>query len=307
MGLLNLFITAATVLTVVGTVVLVRRLQHPQRKTIGFALANNLPGDPSELGLVFDEKQFRFTDGSTSLAWVVHGACPDAPIMIVSHGWNSFRHGGLVYLPLLAKFASRLVVYDLRGHGESTAPTCRVGITEAKDLLEIVDQLDDQEAPVVLFGKSMGAGVSIGAAAFANARSHQRIVAVIAEGAYRHFREPIAGQLRCRSLPSFPLSHLATAFMALRFGGLKHFDRAALAARLACPLLLLHGVADSVCPIASARQIASQASDGQLVEFPNAGHGNLVQVDELAYIEAIKAFMISIDPSWAASCDCPGS
>ena len=158
-------------------------------------------------------------------------------------------------------------------------------------------QLDDQETPVVLFGKSMGAGVSIEAAALANGRCRQRIAAVIAESVYRHFREPIAGQLRCRNLPSFPLSHLATAFLAARLGGLGHFDRAVLAARLACPLLVLHGAADPVCPITSARQIASQAPDGQIVEFPDGGHSNLALVDELAYIEAIETFMTSIIPS----------
>lgn len=293
MELLTLFAAAAVLLTVVGTVVLVRTVQHPRRKTFAFALANDLPGDPSQLGLTFTEKRFHFTDGSKTLGWMIDGACPAGPIMIISHGWNSCRHGALIRVPLLGVFASRLVAYDLRGHGESTASRCRMGTTEAEDLLEIIDQLEDQDTPVVLFGTSMGAGASIAAAAKAD-RRRRRIAAVIAEGPYRTFGEPIAGQMRRRRLPSFPLSQLATAIMAVSGGSLRHYDRAALAARLACPLLVLHGTGDPVCPIDSARHIASAASEGRMVEFPDAGHGNLAIFDEQAYIEAVETFMDSL-------------
>ena len=121
--------------------------------------------------------------------------------MILSHGWNSFRYGSLVRVGLLTPFVSQFVVYDLRGHGQSTATTSRLGTTEADDLLEIIDQLDDHDAPVVLFGTSMGAGTAIAAAATLRGRGGKRIAAVIAEGPYRHFREPIVGQLRCRRIP----------------------------------------------------------------------------------------------------------
>ncbi len=291
MGLLNLFAAAAGLLVLAGSAVVVGRLQNPQRKTYAFALAHGLPTDPADLGLVSTERTFRFADGSKTVGWVIEGAKASGPVVIISHGWNSCRYGSLVRVPLLMRFASRLVVYDLRGHGESTAPTSRLGTTEADDLLQLVDQLDDLQTPVVLFGSSMGAGTAIAAAAKGSAR----IAAVIAEGPYRYFREPIAGRLRCSQLPTFPLSHLATAFMAVRLGGLRRFDRAALAAGIPCPLLVLHGSADPVCRLDSARQIADAAPAGQLVVFPGAGHGNLAMFNESAYIDAMTTFMATLD------------
>lgn len=289
MGLLNLFAAAVGLLIFAGSVVLIRRLQRPQRKTYAFALANGLPTEPEELGLASIEQEFKFTDGSTTLGWIIEGADVSGPIIVICHGWNSCRYGSLVRVPLLARFASKLVAYDMRGHGESTAHTSRLGTTEADDLLQIIDQLDDCQTPVVLFGTSMGAGTAISAAATGS--DGGRIAGVIAEGPYRYFREPIAGQLRCRQVPAFPLSHLATAYMTMRLGGLRRFDRAALAANVTYPLLVLHGTADPVCRVDSARQIADAAPNGRLAEIAGAGHGNLAVFDERTYIEAIEAFM----------------
>jgi len=294
MGLINLFAVALGLLILGGLFVLVYRLQRPQRKTYAFALAHGLPEDPSQLGLGYSEKRFCFADGSSCPGWLIHGSCSTGPVMILSHGWNSCRYGSLVRVKLLEQFASQLVVYDLRGHGLSTASKSRLGTTEADELLEIIDQLEDQDTRIVLFGTSMGAGTAIAAASTAKDRQKKRIAAVIAEGPYRYFREPISGQLRCRKIPSFPLSELATALMAVRLGGLSRFDRAALAANLSCPLLVLHGTADPVCPIASARQIATSAPQGHIIEIEGAGHGNLADFDEPKYLEAIGLFMTSI-------------
>ncbi len=50
------------------------------------------------------------------------------------------------------------------------------------------------------------------------------------------------------------------------------FDRAELAARLDCPLLVIHGALDVVSPIEDGRDIASAAPQGRIFELPDAGH-----------------------------------
>ena len=287
MGLVNLFATAAALLIVLGTARVVYVLQHPKRKTYAYALATGLPGDPGELGLNYTEQTFRFADGSTTPGWIIEGANPHGATVVVTHGWNSSRHGSLLRVPTLAPHATRLVVYDMRGHGESSAPVCLMGTREADDLLAIITQLDGPDTPIVLYGSSMGAGVSIATAAKADPATAARIVAVIADGPYRHFHEPIAAQMRVQSLPPFPFARLAAAYLTLRLGGLAGFDRAILAAAVRCPLLVLHGSADPICNVESGRLIARAAPRGQLTEITGGGHGDLAAIDPDTYKGAL--------------------
>jgi len=292
-GPLILFTAAFAVLIAAVTAVLIYVLHHPQRKTYAYALANNLPTDPAQLGLTFTEQQFRLTDGSSTVGWVIQGANPSGPVMIISHGWSSGRYGSLTRVPKLMPLASRIVVYDLPGHGESQGSLCWMGITEAKDLLGIIDQLDITDRSVVLYGSSMGAGVSIVAGAHKTAPD-RGIAAVIVEGPYRRFHEPIIGQLRSYRLPPYPIIWLATFYMAIRTKGLAGFDRALHAARLKCPLLVMHGVKDPICRLESAKQIADAARQSRLIVFEDGRHEDLAMVDPKRYFQAIADFLGTI-------------
>ena len=79
--------------------------------------------------------------------------------MLITHGWGAGRFNALARVPLVAKHARRLVVYDMRGHGESTAKTCTLGVKEPWDVLSILDQVAIPGVDVVLWGVSMGAGL----------------------------------------------------------------------------------------------------------------------------------------------------
>ena len=287
MGLLIFLATTVVLLTLIGTVAVIYKLQHPVRKTYAYALAKGLPTEPSELGLSYTDRRFEFSDGTVTSGWVIDGLLVDGPICVVTHGWSSSRYASLLKVPLLASFTSRVVVYDMRGHGESSAGVCGVGTSEVVDLVQIINQLEDRETPVVLFGISMGAGVSIAAAAEGEGVS-QRVVSVIAEGPYRRFLEPIVGHLKCLKIPDFPVAQLATGYMAWRLGGLQGFDRVALAKKIACPLLVLHGSEDPICRLDSAREIAEVAVRGRLVVFEGGGHSDLAMVDHQLYVRSLR-------------------
>ena len=287
MGLLILFAVAVVLIVVVGTVELIHAMLHPPRKSLGFALAQRLPADPAELGLQGEEMIFNFRDGSHTIGWRIEGEDPDGPLIIFTHGWASSRYTALPKSAFLARWASHLVVYDLRGHGDSTAPISRLGTTEADDLLLVAEHAGLGDCPVVLFGSSMGAGVSIVAAARAANSSRVNIAAVIADGPYRRGMAPIVNHLRCRKYPHVPFVWLACAHVAVWVGGFRHFDRCWHAARLPCPLLVLHGTEDPLCDIEESTTIADSAPLGKLVKFDGGGHGNLMQFDERRYLEAV--------------------
>jgi pimeloyl-ACP methyl ester carboxylesterase len=168
----------------------------------------------------------------------------------------------------LAPLCSRLVLWDMPGHGEAGG-RCRLGTAEVPALEHLIERIG---GTVVLFGWSLGAGVSIAAAA---GRSAEVVSAVLAEAPYRLARTPARNVLRGFGMPWRVNLPLALSWIGLRSGvgvGWRGFDRAALATKLRCPLLVIHGEFDEVCPLEDGRQIAAAAPRGKLCIIEGAGH-----------------------------------
>lgn len=299
MGLLILLGIAMLLVVGSGTVVLGYALTHPRRKTLADALAHNLPSDPSELGLVFKQRSFRLIDGSSSPGWIMTTRSPQGPVVVITHGFADSRYGALTWVPLLVDFASSIVVYDLRAHGDSSAKLSRLDRSEVHDLLAVIDQLDkrNRNHDIVLFGYSLGAGISIAAAA----KRQEHVVGVIADAAYRTWAEPIIGQMWSRRWPPYPFVWLTRWSLSVIGISNHHFDRATDAAKLTCPLLIMHGKDDPICRFTSAQQIAATASDATLVEFDGGGHGGLAAFDRDRYLSALRTFFDKIDRKGTSS------
>lgn len=273
--LLAVGLAAAWLLVVVYTV---RSLTRPPRRTYTWAVSRRTAGDPGELepSRAFDSFVFRGRDSELP-AWRVVGDDPAGPVVVMTHGWGSSRVGGLKRVRAAAAGASTVVLWDLPGHGEAPG-TARMGADEHLDLLALLDSLGPADAGVVLFGWSMGAGVSIRAAAGDAAAGRNRIRAVIAEAPYIDPATPARAVMRLRGMPHRTNLPPAMAWIGIRCGvGARWsgFARDAHAARLGVPLTVIHGDADPVCPVDAGRAIAEAAPDGRLVVVPGAGHNNL--------------------------------
>ena len=318
MGLIILFLTAAAIIVAIATLALIHCLRNPPRLTYAAALARRLPTEPSEIGLEGEECSFVLDDNTRAPGWVIRGQKPDGPTVIISHAWSDSRYGSLTRAPLLAPHVSRIIIYDLRGHGDHTYPHSTLTALEPDDLITIARQVDDG-SPIVLMGVSMGAGIAIvGGAKLWEKESGVRsqgseppglgssepslhVAGVIVEGVYREMMEPVAGLVRRKGWPAQPMAFLADAHLRfwLGIGHGKHrrvhgHDRAMHAAKLTCPLLILHGENDNISSPASAKSIAEAARKGTLVMFPGQGHNNLAKADPDRYAAALAAFFDSL-------------
>ncbi len=289
-------------------------LTNPPRRTYSFALARGLPGDPGELppalgGARPFETWTHRAQGVTLAVWELPGEAPRGPTVIFSHGWGESRIHALLRVEALIPHASRLVLYDLRGHGESTG-RCTLGLLEAHDLRSLIDAVVGPAPPtgdagpgVVLAGSSLGGGVSIAAAA-----DDPRVIAVIAEGPYRAPQTPARAVMARSGLPwRLNLPPALGVLGLLRGQGLAWFssrpcppfDRALLAGRVRAPLLVLHGELDSVCPLSDGRAIADAAPHGRLAVIPGGGHSDLwtdARLRELAVYE-VERFVRAVAPA----------
>ncbi len=214
----------------------------------------------------------------------------------------------MVRFAALRGVVSKVVAWDLPGHGESGGK-CELGAGEWGVLVEIVERLQGAaieaeearlealgdsdldegvvssalpggERPVVLYGWSMGAGVTLEAAA--SLAGTGRVCGVIAEAPYAEVFTPARNVMVEMGMP-----WRATLRPALFVAGLtrakgpmwRGFDRRTLAAEVDAPVLVLHGDADAICPPADGRAIAEAARDGVYVEIAGGTHDGL-WVDE---------------------------
>ena len=270
-------------------------LTHPPRRTYAAAVARGRPGDPSELPGGRSHRSWSFKSrGLEFPVWEVRGDAPSGPTIVLTHGWADSRIGGLVRTPALATLASRIILWDLPGHGEAPG-ICTLGTREVADLQALLDQLG--EAPVVLYGWSLGAGASLVAAT-----QRPGIAAVIAEAPYRLPRTPARNVMSARGLPW--RTNLGPALAALRAVAGNElapevFDRAAYASRVGCPLLVLHGECDEVCPLEDGRAIAGAARNGRLAVIRGARHNDLWTDPDFARTstEAVREFLSAVTPT----------
>lgn len=297
LGFLWLMCVGAACWVVLGTLTILYRMTHPKRLTYGVAIARQWPTSPSEVGLDFREEQLRLPDGTTTPAWIVPGQKPAGPMVILSHGWSHSRLSMIPLMKVYTQWASQVIAYDMRGQGESAAQKTTMGTQEVQDLLAIIAHFTNQSPAdstgIVLAGQSLGAGVSLAAASVATQQQmHLPILAVVAEGIYRWGMEPLAGYFRKRGLPLWPFYPFVAAHFAFWYHTNRpSYDRVALARHLTCPLLVLHGEHDSVCPPASAEAIAQAAQSNpqgsQLVWFPHGEHLNLLATNPDLYHQSL--------------------
>ena len=306
-GLFILFATAWLVLVVAAGVALAWRMTHPPRRTVGNAVAAGCPTEPGELGLEGEAVTFNLSDGSASPGFIVEGHDPAGPVAVVLHGYSDSRFGSLYRAELLAPWVSHTVVFDLPGHGDAAAPLATFGAREPADVLAVVDGLPPevvQGRAVVLYGYSMGGQIAIKTAAL-----HPRFAGVVAVSPYRFWDEALRRELRRRGVPGWPLAAIARWLLAVRWGRrATGFDRAADAAELRCPLLVIHGDEDALCPVEAGEALAAAAPDGRFVCIEGGGHRNLLGVDGPTFRDALAAFFQKLGvPPTTRTMDAPAA
>lgn len=320
-GLLALLGLGLLIAIALGAWMTGHHLRRPPRKTYGWALARNLPGDPSELhnSLAFEaiELDLRADDPllkpfGPSPVWDIEGRDPSGPVIIWTPGWGDSRVGALARIRHLAPVAKRVIAWDPPGQGDAP-DRWPMAVREDRMLRELARWASEtHQAPIVLAGSSMGAGLSLVAAVDLVSDPATRIIGVIAEAPYCQPKAPARNYLRAVGHPHSWNIELVYGLMGLRLGAgadwsKAHdghaFDRAEWAAKLPCPLLVLHGDRDIISSPEDGEEIAQRAKHGELVMIPGGGHNDLwLKPDfEQQCADAVGRFIRSLSLSPAAA------
>ena len=229
---------------------------------------------PEKFEIPFEEIQIPTKDGGSLYGWWIPSS-PDAPTLILIHGWSRNVERMMVYIRDLHPRGYNLLTFDARNHGGSTLMThpATVG-TFTEDILDAVDYLSASEkvasSEIGLIGLSIGGGASIAATG-----QDERIQAAVTVGALSHPIKVMSAQFEERHVPKFIGSFLFS-YMRLRYGidfnkiaPINHIPNAK------AEILLIHGENDETIPLDQANDfLAANPEKTQLWVVPEKGHSD---------------------------------
>lgn len=259
-------------------------------------------GTPEQLGLRYDDVQFRAPDMTVLRGWFIESPGARAVVVMV-HGDEGTRADSEVGLLRLQRAYLRngfhVFAFDLRGRGESSGVRDRLGSAEQLDLETAVAYVRRRTGnlPVVLHGFGLGASLALQATAQGlGAR------AVIADTASTSARESL--RYRWRHVPGVLFHPACWVARRLYHADVNHLRPIEAMPSIEVPVLLIHGALDQDVPVAHAHNLmaATLRPSAHLWIVPEAGHLQSYRLASEEYLrhclrlidEAIPARMIRL-------------
>lgn len=238
-----------------------------------------------DLGIAFEEVAFPAVEGKTLRGWLVPGD-PAATVAVVAvHGRSNDRRNFLRALPIFHDRGYPVLLFDARRSGGSDgdgAGDTSFGVHQSQDVMSAVRFLKQGRGfpRVVVVGSSQGAAAAIMAAA-----QLPGIDGVVAISSFRHFQDVVDAAAVLYRLPGW-LSALISAALTLRYdfgesdGAWTVGDEPSMLNPITAvsrisprPLLLIHGVADTLIPPRASEELFARAGEPKALWLaPNAGH-----------------------------------
>ena len=229
---------------------------------------------PEEHNIPFEEILIPTNKNSQLYSWWIP-ASPDAPTIILLHGWGRNLSRMMPYIQQLHPLGYNLLAFDARNHG-SSSPTKHPTVgTFSEDILAVLDFLSKSDLissdNIGILGLSIGGGAAINAAGW-----DKRIQSVITVGALSHPMTLMKLEFQKRHIPDF-IATIILGYMRFRFS--LDFDKIAPVNNIPkanAAFLLIHGDEDETVPLTHGQALAEAGNPEQtrLWLVPGKGHSN---------------------------------
>ncbi len=263
-----------------------------------------LEGHPDAYGLPSEDVAFSPRGGEWAdialRGWLIKAEGParsgEELTVIVVHGLNSNRTGdnALALTRRLFGLDYNVLLFDMRGHGESDGDQVSAGYFERWDVLGAYDFLVERGVPPVsvgVLGLSMG-----GAAALLAAAEEPALQAVVVDSAFAHVRDMIAQETARTTLffkwmvPAFipGMEVMSDVLYGIDVGAVAPEQAAA---TLGYPILVIHAGADSRIPVEQGVRIHASAQNGsEFWAVPGSDHVDAFLDAPDEYVERVDAY-----------------
>ena len=248
--------------------------------------------NPADYALPYEDISFTSRDGLTLKGWWVESG-KDQSVIIIVHGSEGNRvqppEKMLGITKELFNNNYNVLMFDMRGHGESEAKHVSAGLYEKYDLLGAIDYAKRRGMKKIgVIGFSLGAATSLMTLSETN-----EIIAVVADSGYADLTDVIKSEFGKRSnLPRFfipVILFLARTIYNVDFTAVKPIEAVR---ETDIPVFIIHGQQDEMVPVAHAYRLAEALKnpDSLLWVLPDAKHSNPYLVRPKEYMEKVLSF-----------------
>jgi pimeloyl-ACP methyl ester carboxylesterase len=272
---------------------------RPPRMSAGKAIYHLRRLSPGDLGLGFEEENFRVRDARSGSplhisSWWIPAPQPSEICAVLIHGYADAKVGAIAWAPLLHRLNLNILAIDLRAHGDSGGRFSTGGFFERDDVRQVINEIinsrPNETRRMILLGISLGAAVAVAVAA-----QRSDISGLILESPYADYERVIAAHTRLLGLPGGLMLRTAIAGAKLLSGArFEKVGTTALLKEVKCPVLTIVGEADQLLnpPDADALRRATEQIPGSiywLVE--NTEHLQALAARPVEYEERVRGFV----------------
>lgn len=279
-GLVILYSVAAIVCGIILAEITLHLPRHPLRhRSQAEAVARQ------QFHTELQDVSVRAEDGIELKGWFLEAPHGNGSVVILLHGVTDNREGVAGYAPMFLSAGYSVLLPDSRAHGESGGDLATYGLRERYDVLQWTKwiQQDQARGCVYLFGESMGAAISLQAAAVTPG-----LCAVAVESPFSTFREIAYDRMAQHTMfgPWFwrslgrPVIEIALAYSRMRYKvDLTKASPEDALEHTSVPALLIAGTADRNIPMRhSAELVRTSGSHAEMWVVNGADHGGAVGV-----------------------------
>lgn len=255
---------------------------------------NPLEKPASAVSSTYEDVSFTTSDNVHLKGWLFPGTSNKAIIMVPGM-WQTRVNPDYNTVSIAKELLSAgytVLLFDLRGNGESEKVRVGYGFVEDRDVVAAVKVLTDRhflQARIGIIGDSLGAVILLHAAP-----ELPGIGAMIADSPAADMKQLISDHMASdKHIPKF--LHPGIFFMAKYVFGVPIIGNIPLSSVESTPertYLFLHGEKDTYIPLENSKLLLSKANMfSKLVTFPNATHVHTYTSDPQLYHQAVFSFL----------------
>ncbi|AMV72912.1 alpha/beta hydrolase [Desulfuromonas carbonis] len=216
-----------------------------------------LSATPAAAGLDFEEVDFAAADGTRLHGWFLPGDA-GMPALLFCHGNGGNIADRIELLRFFHELGLPQLIFDYRGYGRSAGTPSETGTySDARGALAWLEEKGWPAQRTIYLGRSLGAAIVLQLALEA---------------------PPAALVLESGFTSVAAMGRLHYPLLARLFGWVlaAEYDNRARIGQLRAPLLLVHGSADQIVPLAMGEELFALAPEPKrLLVLPDVGHNDL--------------------------------
>lgn len=249
-------------------------LLYAFQKHLLYFPTHELTTSPRAVGLFYEDVTLQTEDGYRLHGWYLP-AKGGQPTVLFFHGNAGNISHRLQTLSVLHRLGLNVLIIDYRGYGRSEGSPSEAGtyLDAQAAWRYLVDGRGIARSQIVIFGRSLGAGVATWLA------NHYTPGALILESAFTSIPD-----LAAKLYPFLPARLLA------RF----QYDNHGLIGSIRCPVLVIHSRADEIIPFAHGLALYEAAREPKRFLAIQGSHndGFLISADQ--YLTGISGFLDAV-------------